>query len=124
LDGIIEAKPSPRAGAAEKQIPIESEYSEEKHVQAFFFTSAPIVKGLLSARIRGVKTEVLLDKNQRTEKKYSSADLLANSGISTRVDGHHAIAQNKVMVIDGETVIQGLSISPRLPRKTTLRICS
>jgi phosphatidylserine/phosphatidylglycerophosphate/cardiolipin synthase-like enzyme len=75
-------------------------------VQAYSFTSAPIAKALLSAHKRGVKVQVILDKSQRTE-KYSSADFMANQGVPTRIDAAHAIAHNKVMVIDGETVITG-----------------
>ena len=75
-------------------------------VQAYSFTSAPIAKALRNAHKRGVKVEVILDKSQRTQ-KYSSADFLANSGIPTMIDAEHAIAHNKVMVIDGEVVITG-----------------
>ena len=75
-------------------------------VQAYSFTSAPIAKALLSAHKRGVKVEVILDKSQRKE-KYSSADFLAHAGIRTLIDSAHAIAHNKVMVIDGEIVITG-----------------
>jgi phosphatidylserine/phosphatidylglycerophosphate/cardiolipin synthase-like enzyme len=75
-------------------------------VQAYSFTSAPIAKALLSAHKRGVKVQVIFDKSQRTQ-KYSSADFLANQGIPTRIDATHAIAHNKVMIIDGETVITG-----------------
>jgi phosphatidylserine/phosphatidylglycerophosphate/cardiolipin synthase-like enzyme len=60
----------------------------------------------LNAHKRGVKVQVILDKSQKTE-KYSSADFMANQGIPTRIDAAHAIAHNKVMVIDGETVITG-----------------
>ena len=75
-------------------------------VQAYSFTSAPIAKALLSAHKRGIKVEVILDKSQRTE-KYSSADFLAHAGIPTLIDAAHAIAHNKVMIIDGEFVITG-----------------
>jgi phosphatidylserine/phosphatidylglycerophosphate/cardiolipin synthase-like enzyme len=75
-------------------------------VQAYSFTSAPIAKALLSAHKRGVKVEVILDKSQRTQ-KYSSATFLFNAGIPVKIDAQHAIAHNKVMVIDGETVITG-----------------
>ena len=50
--------------------------------------------------------EVILDKSQRTQ-KCSSATFLSNQGIPTKIDTQHAIAHNKVMVIDGETVITG-----------------
>jgi phosphatidylserine/phosphatidylglycerophosphate/cardiolipin synthase-like enzyme len=69
-------------------------------------TCAPIAKALLNAHKRGVKIEVLLDRSQRKE-KYSSPDFLANQGITIKIDSQHAIAHNKVMVIDGETVITG-----------------
>ena len=50
---------------------------------------------------------MILDKSQRTE-KYSEADFLVNMGIPVRIDAQHAIAHNKVMVIDGTTVITGV----------------
>jgi phosphatidylserine/phosphatidylglycerophosphate/cardiolipin synthase-like enzyme len=75
-------------------------------VQAYTFTSAPIAKALLNAHKRGVKVQVILDKSQRTQ-KYSSATFLTNVGIPVKIDAQHAIAHNKVMVIDGETVITG-----------------
>jgi len=75
-------------------------------VQAYTFTSAPIAKALLNAHKRGVKVEVILDKSQKTQ-KYSSATFLYNQGIPVKIDAKHAIAHNKVMIIDGETVITG-----------------
>jgi hypothetical protein len=75
-------------------------------VQAYSFTSAPIAKALLDAHTRGVQVQVILDTSQRNE-KYSSADFLANQGVPTTIDANHAISHNKVMIIDGETVITG-----------------
>jgi phosphatidylserine/phosphatidylglycerophosphate/cardiolipin synthase-like enzyme len=49
---------------------------------------------------------MLLPYSQRSE-QYSSADFLANQGVPTIIDANHAISHNKVMVIDGETVITG-----------------
>ncbi len=75
-------------------------------VQAYSFTSTPLAKSLLDAKKRGVDVRVILDKSQTSE-RYSAADFLANSGIPTKIDRAHAIAHNKVMIIDGETVITG-----------------
>jgi phosphatidylserine/phosphatidylglycerophosphate/cardiolipin synthase-like enzyme len=75
-------------------------------VQAYTFTSAPIAKALLNAHKRGVKVQVILDKSQRTQ-KYSSATFLTNVGIPVKIDAVHAIAHNKIVIIDGETVITG-----------------
>ena len=75
-------------------------------VQAYTFTSVPIAKALLNAHKRGVKVEVILDKSQKTQ-RYSSATFLYNQGIPVKIDAQHAIAHNKVMIIDGEAVITG-----------------
>ncbi len=75
-------------------------------VQAYSFTSAPIARALVDAHNRGVNVTVILDKSQRTE-KYSEADLLLHEGITTYIDGKHAIAHNKIMVIDDATVLTG-----------------
>lgn len=75
-------------------------------VQAYSFTSAPIAGALRDAHRRGVKVTVILDKSQKTA-NYSSADFLNNAGVPTYIDAKHAIAHNKVMVIDGATVITG-----------------
>ena len=75
-------------------------------VQAYSFTSEPIAQALVSAHQRGVHVEVILDKSQRTEND-TKASLVVNAGIPVFIDAAHAIAHNKVMVIDGETVITG-----------------
>jgi phosphatidylserine/phosphatidylglycerophosphate/cardiolipin synthase-like enzyme len=75
-------------------------------VQAYSFTSTPVARALLDAKKRGVDVRVILDKSQTSE-RYSSADFLANSGIPTKIDRAHAIAHNKVMIIDDQTVITG-----------------
>jgi phosphatidylserine/phosphatidylglycerophosphate/cardiolipin synthase-like enzyme len=75
-------------------------------VQAYTFTSAPIARALLDAHHRGVKVEVILDRSQRST-QYSSADFLARADIPVKIDAAHAIAHNKVLVIDGTTVLTG-----------------
>ncbi len=97
---------SPKGGATEAIIKELNKAQTTILVQAYSFTSAPIAKALLNAHKRGVKVEVVLDKSQRTQ-KYSSATFLYNQGIPVKIDAKHAIAHNKVMIIDGETVITG-----------------
>jgi phosphatidylserine/phosphatidylglycerophosphate/cardiolipin synthase-like enzyme len=62
---------------------------------------------LLDAHKRGVQVQVILDKSHLTD-KYSGANFLANLGVPTKIDAAHAIAHNKIIIIDGETVITGL----------------
>ncbi len=75
-------------------------------VQAYSFTSAPIAKALTDAHARGVKVTVVLDKSQKGE-KYTEADFVLQAGIPTYIDEKHAIAHNKIMLIDGRTIITG-----------------
>lgn len=75
-------------------------------VQAYSFTNPAIASALVDARSRGVKVVVLLDKSQRSQ-KYSAADFTANAGVATFIDDRHAIAHNKIMIIDGRVVITG-----------------
>lgn len=76
------------------------------HLQAYSFTSAPIAKALVDAHKRGVKITALLDRSNRTQ-KYSSADFLTRAGIETYIDSKHAIAHNKIIIVDGVSVITG-----------------
>lgn len=75
-------------------------------VQAYSFTSAPIAKALVQAKSKGVDVRVILDKSQRSQ-KYSSYRFFTNQGVPVWIDDRVAIAHNKVMVLDGETVITG-----------------
>ena len=75
-------------------------------VQAYSFTSAPIAAALKRAHDRGVNVMVVLDKSQRSE-RYTSATFLQHAGIPVWIDSKHAIAHNKVMVIDENIVITG-----------------
>jgi hypothetical protein len=75
-------------------------------MQAYSFTSVPIAKALVEAHKRGVKILAVLDKSNETD-KYSAATFLHNFGIQPLMDAAHAIAHNKVMVIDSTTIITG-----------------
>jgi phosphatidylserine/phosphatidylglycerophosphate/cardiolipin synthase-like enzyme len=97
---------SPKGGCTEVVVEALNQAKATVLVQAYSFTSAPIAKALVDAHKRGVAVRVILDKSQRTE-KYSSADFVAHAGIPTSIDARHAIAHNKIMVIDGLTVLTG-----------------
>jgi phosphatidylserine/phosphatidylglycerophosphate/cardiolipin synthase-like enzyme len=102
----VEVYFSPRGGCTQSVVRELNRAQETVLVQAYSFTSVPIAKALLEAHKRGVKVQVILDKSQRTE-NYSEADFLLDSDIPTWIDAQHAIAHNKVMVIDGQTLITG-----------------
>jgi len=102
----IEVYFSPHGGCTDAVIKELNKAKSTVLVQAYTFTSAPIAKALLNAHKRGVKVEVILDKSQRTD-QYSPATFFLNAGIPVKIDAVHAIAHNKIMIIDGETVITG-----------------
>ena len=90
---------SPHGGATEAVVEALSHATNSVLVQAYSFTSAPIARALVDAKARGLKVQVILDKSQRTE-KYSEADFLQHEGVPDSIDPQHAIAHNKVMVLD------------------------
>ena len=97
---------SPKGGCTEAIVEALGKARKSVLVQAYSFSSAPIAKALVSAKGRGVAVRVILDKSNVTA-QYSSADFLAHAGIETVIDAKHEIAHNKVMIVDGETVITG-----------------
>ncbi|NBV84704.1 MAG: phospholipase D family protein [Verrucomicrobia bacterium] len=97
---------SPRGGCTEAVVRELSAARQTVLVQAYSFTSAPIAAALVEASRRGVRVEAVLDKSNKTG-KYSEADFLVNARIPTYLDDKHAIAHNKVMIIDDQTLITG-----------------
>lgn len=113
---LLQAKPaphgeeevyfSPKGGCTEAVVKNLDQAEKSVLVQAYSFTSLPIAEALVNAHKRGVKVKVLLDKSQRRG-KGSKLELLVNAGIPVSIDTKHSIAHNKVMIIDGVTVITG-----------------
>jgi len=97
---------SPKGGCTTAIIKNLDQAEKSVLVQAYSFTSKPIAEALVNAHRRGVKVKVLLDKSQRRA-KGSQLDLLVASGIPVNIDTKHSIAHNKVMIIDGATVLTG-----------------
>jgi len=97
---------SPRGGAQAGLVAAIGQARESILGQAYSFTSAPVAEALKAAHDRGVEVRAILDKSQRTE-RYSGMTFLVHAGIPTWIDPAHAIAHNKVMVIDGHIVATG-----------------
>ena len=97
---------SPHGGCTDAIVKEIGKAKSEILVQAYSFTNKDIAKALVDAHKRGVHVEIILDKSNKSQ-KYSAADFTFNMGIPTFIDAEHAIAHNKIMVIDKETVITG-----------------
>lgn len=97
---------SPRGGCTAAIVTEIGKAKSNVLVQAYSFTSEPIAAALIAAHRRGVAVAVIVDKGQDGN-EHSRADEVAAAGAHVLVDRKHAIAHNKVMVLDGETVITG-----------------
>jgi phosphatidylserine/phosphatidylglycerophosphate/cardiolipin synthase-like enzyme len=101
--GIYFTPPSDVAAAVVEVI---DQSQTEVLVQAYGFTHNGIAQALLRAHARGVQVKVLLDAKTDTTNRFVT-DLLVAQRIPLRLDAGHAIAHNKVIVVDGELVITG-----------------
>ena len=97
---------SPRGGCEQAIVEELNKAKSEVLVQAYSFTSAPIAKALLNAKKRGINVQVILDKSQNA-KSYSSYSFFRNQNVPVFIDSAHAIAHNKIIIIDRQIVITG-----------------
>lgn len=97
---------SPKGGVTEAVVNALDHATNTILVQAYSFTSAPIAEALVQARRRGLKVSAILDESQQTE-KYSAADFLEHNAILTLIDAQHAIAHNKIIIIDEYVILTG-----------------
>lgn len=104
--GTIDVYFSPRGGCTEAVVREIDGARREILIQAYSFTSKPIAQAIVNASKRGVKVVAVLDRSQRSE-RYTEADFLAHMHIPTLIDAQHAIAHNKLIIIDRATLITG-----------------
>jgi phosphatidylserine/phosphatidylglycerophosphate/cardiolipin synthase-like enzyme len=105
-DGDISCWFSPHGGCTEAVVDQITRATKSIKVLSYTFTSHPIGDALIEARHRGVDVTVVADKSEEKD-AHSEIEALARSGIPVYIDSQHAIAHNKVMVIDDKTVISG-----------------
>jgi phosphatidylserine/phosphatidylglycerophosphate/cardiolipin synthase-like enzyme len=97
---------SPKGGCTATIVGEVNAARSEVLVMAYSFSCPDIASALIAAAGRGVRVVVLLDRSNETE-TYSELGDLSRHGIEVWIDACHAIAHNKVMVIDRRTVITG-----------------
>ena len=73
-------------------------------VQAYGFSSRPILEALIAAKRRGVDVEVILD---RFSVAYAGAVSVSGAGIPIWVDAARSIAHNKIVVVDSRITLTG-----------------
>jgi phosphatidylserine/phosphatidylglycerophosphate/cardiolipin synthase-like enzyme len=97
---------SPKGGCTEAIVREIGHARHEILVLAYSFTSKPIAQALVDAKLRGVHVEIVLDHSNEHE-LYTDLHYFLEQGLTPVIDPHHAIAHNKVMVIDSRTVLTG-----------------
>ena len=102
----IEIKFSPNGGIEDS---IVSSILSSKHqilIQAYSFTAPAIANALIEAKHKGIDIQVIVDK-EATGNPNSVVPLLRKNNIPVYVDGRHAIAHNKIIIIDDQIVFTG-----------------
>jgi len=97
---------TPPADIAAAIVDVINQSKTEVLVQAYGFTHHGIAEALVKAQDRGVRIRVMLDQKSESINRQV-VDKLNAHGIRMRFDGSHAIAHNKVMIVDESIVITG-----------------
>ncbi|MDP1653703.1 MAG: phospholipase D family protein [Rhodocyclaceae bacterium] len=72
------------------------------HVQAYLVTSRNLARALIAAHERGVRVEVLADREMVAKGNNSLVPALHAAGIAVRLETRYAAAHNKILLIDAE----------------------
>lgn len=97
---------SPKGGCTDAIVRELAHARREILVQAYSFTCPAIAASLIAAKAKGVTVQILLDRANEKE-TYSELGPIAEQGLDVRIDSQHAIAHNKIIIIDEKTVITG-----------------
>jgi phosphatidylserine/phosphatidylglycerophosphate/cardiolipin synthase-like enzyme len=105
-DPAVLAHFSPKGGCTTAIVAEVAAARSEVLVMAYSFSCPDIASALIAATARGVRVVVLLDRSNEQE-TYSELGDLGQHGVEVLIDACHAIAHNKVIVIDRRTVLTG-----------------
>jgi phosphatidylserine/phosphatidylglycerophosphate/cardiolipin synthase-like enzyme len=72
------------------------------HVQAFLLTSRSIARALRAAHERGVRVELLADREMVAKGENSQVPALHAAGIAVHLETRFVSAHNKIVLIDAE----------------------
>ncbi len=97
---------SPKGGCTDMVVREIAGANHEVLVLAYSFTSKAISKALVEAKTRGLNVEIVLDHSNEND-DHTDLPFLVEQGLAPLIDPTHAIAHNKVMIIDGRTIITG-----------------
>jgi phosphatidylserine/phosphatidylglycerophosphate/cardiolipin synthase-like enzyme len=116
------ATPNPRL--AVHGTPLAVFFSPDDHVQTFLvdllkgaeksinflaysFTADPLAEVIRQRAVAGVLVAGIMDEDQAKTNKGGEYDAFRTAGLNVHLDGEDGLMHNKVIVIDGETVVTG-----------------
>lgn len=106
--GWLQPKFSPKGGVTEQIVKALAQSKKSVRVLAYAFTSEPIITALVDCHKRGVDVEIVLDgRFNGFDEKTSGRQKCVDAGIPVYLDRKHAIAHNKVIIIDEQVVMTG-----------------
>jgi phosphatidylserine/phosphatidylglycerophosphate/cardiolipin synthase-like enzyme len=97
---------SPKGGCQEAIVAELKKARREILVQAYSFTADPLTFALVEAKKNGVIVEVVLDKSNEVD-RYSDLHFFIENQMDVKIDHSHAIAHNKIIIIDKKVLITG-----------------
>jgi len=97
---------SPRGGCSDAVLAKIVRAKSEILIQAYTIGSPVLTQALVDAHKRGVRVQVIVDKSELQEGLTPPA-IMANAGVPVYFDGSHAVANNRVVIIDLEIVMTG-----------------
>jgi phosphatidylserine/phosphatidylglycerophosphate/cardiolipin synthase-like enzyme len=106
-EGTVVAAFAPEHDVAQLICDKIAEAKKEVLVLAYSFTNRKITQALIRAHRKGIKVEVVADREQTYNLAQTTVRDLLAAKVPVWLDNRFAAAHNKVMVIDGHTVITG-----------------
>lgn len=97
---------SPKGGSAEAVVQCLVKARKEVLVLARSFACPPIAKAVLDAKLRGVRVDIVLDR-QNEKDPTSDLHLFAEQGLAPTLDTHFTCCHDNLILIDGRTLILG-----------------
>jgi phosphatidylserine/phosphatidylglycerophosphate/cardiolipin synthase-like enzyme len=97
---------SPKGGVTASIVAGIKETNSEVRIQAFSFTSLPIAQAIIDVKKSGKTVEAILDR-ENLGNKSSVMRSLYDNGVTIYIDDKHAIAHNKLIIIDNQKVFTG-----------------
>lgn len=97
---------SPKGGCTDVIVRRIRAARHEVLIQAYSFTSKAIAEALVDAKARGLHVDIILDRANEQE-TYSELNELLGDGMNPLIDSEHAIAHNKIIILDKKVVLTG-----------------